>query len=57
MLKGKVFFSLCGYGGLWGTTQYVEQLQPILFAMSDRSCYDISKRLARAWAAGKDLNK
>ncbi len=54
---GKVAATYCEESIVAQCAVDIEKLQPILFAMNDRSYYGVGKRLARAWDAGKDLNK
>jgi flavin reductase (DIM6/NTAB) family NADH-FMN oxidoreductase RutF len=34
-----------------------DKVQPILFAMNDRSYWSLGKKLAKAWSIGKEFNK
>jgi flavin reductase (DIM6/NTAB) family NADH-FMN oxidoreductase RutF len=54
---GKVAATYCEESIVAKSSVDIEKLQPILFAMNDRSYYSLGKRLAKAWDVGKDLNK
>jgi flavin reductase (DIM6/NTAB) family NADH-FMN oxidoreductase RutF len=50
---GKVTGTLCDESVLSEGVVDLEKLQPILFAMNDRSYYSVGKRFAKAWDVGK----
>ena len=52
---GKVAATYCDSSVLTGGVVDLEKLQPILFAMNDRSYYSIGKKLAKAWSIGNEL--
>ena len=54
---GKVTNTYCDESVLTNGALDLEKLQPILFAMSDRSYWTIGTKLAKAWEVGKDLIK
>jgi hypothetical protein len=51
---GKVVATYCDPSVLTGGEVDLEKLQPILFAVNDRSYWGIGKKLAKAWSVGKD---
>ena len=54
---GKVTNTYCDESVLTNGALDLEKLQPILFAMPDRSYWTIGTKLAKAWEVGKDLIK
>jgi flavin reductase (DIM6/NTAB) family NADH-FMN oxidoreductase RutF len=54
---GKVVASHCDESVLTDGVVDLEKLQPILFAMTDRSYYGVGKRFAKAWSIGKEFKK
>lgn len=54
---GKVVATHCDESVLTEGVLDLGKLQPILFAMTDRSYYGIGKRFAKAWSVGKDFQK
>ncbi len=54
---GKISAAHCDESVLTKGVVDLEKLQPILFAMHDRSYWTVGKRLAKAWNIGKELNK
>lgn len=54
---GKVVATHCDQSVLTNGAVDLEKLQPILFAMNDRSYYSVGKKLAKAWSIGKELKK
>ena len=54
---GKVAATYCDEAVLTNGIVDLEKVQPILFAMNDRSYWGLGKKLANAWAVGKELNK
>jgi flavin reductase (DIM6/NTAB) family NADH-FMN oxidoreductase RutF len=53
----KVAATYCDKSVLTDGAVDLEKLQPILFAMNDRSYYDVGKKLAKAWSIGKGFQK
>ena len=51
---GKVVATHCDEAVLTNGVVDLEKLQPILFAMNDRSYWSIGKKLAKAWSVGKE---
>jgi hypothetical protein len=49
-----VVATYCDPSVLTGGVVDLEKLQPILFAMNDRSYWGIGKKLAKVWSVGKD---
>jgi flavin reductase (DIM6/NTAB) family NADH-FMN oxidoreductase RutF len=53
---GKVVATHCDQSILTDGVVDLDKLQPILFAMNDRSYYGVGKKFANAWSVGKSLN-
>jgi flavin reductase (DIM6/NTAB) family NADH-FMN oxidoreductase RutF len=51
---GKVVATHCDEAVLTNGVVDLGKLQPILFAMNDRSYWSIGKKLAKAWSVGKE---
>lgn len=54
---GKIVETHCDESVLTGGVVDLEKLQPILFAMNDRSYYRLGERFARAWSIGKGFKR
>lgn len=54
---GKVSATHCDDSVLTNGIVDLEKVQPILFAMYDRSYWSIGKNIAKAWSIGKDFRK
>ncbi len=54
---GEIIASYCDDSLLTDGAVDLEKLQPILFAMNNRSYYGIGKRLGKAWNIGNELKK
>jgi flavin reductase (DIM6/NTAB) family NADH-FMN oxidoreductase RutF len=54
---GKISATHCDEAVLTDGVVDLEKVQPILFAMTDRSYWSLGKKLAKAWDIGKELNK
>jgi flavin reductase (DIM6/NTAB) family NADH-FMN oxidoreductase RutF len=54
---GKVAATHCDQSVLTDGVVNLAKVQPILFAMNDRSYWSLGKKLANAWDIGKELNK
>ncbi len=54
---GKVAATYCDESVLTNGIVDLAKVQPILFAMNDRSYWSLGKKLAKAWSIGKELNK
>ncbi len=54
---GKVVATHCDENVLTDGVVDLKKLQPILFAMHDRSYWSLGKKIAKAWSIGKELNK
>jgi flavin reductase (DIM6/NTAB) family NADH-FMN oxidoreductase RutF len=54
---GKIVNTYCDQTILSDGIIDLEKVQPILFAMNDRSYYGIGKKIAKAWDIGKELIK
>jgi flavin reductase (DIM6/NTAB) family NADH-FMN oxidoreductase RutF len=57
IFMGKIVNTYCDQTVLSEGIVDLEKVQPILFAMNDRSYYAMGKRIAKAWDIGKDLIK
>ncbi len=57
LFVGRVVATHCDESVLTKGAVDLEKLQPILFAMHDRSYWTVGKKLARAWDIGKELVK
>ncbi len=54
---GKVVATHCDESVLTNGVVDLGKVQPILFAMNDRSYWSIGKKLAKAWSIGKEFKK
>jgi flavin reductase (DIM6/NTAB) family NADH-FMN oxidoreductase RutF len=54
---GKIAATHCDETVLTNGVVDFEKVQPILFVMNDRSYWSLGKKLAKAWAIGKELAK
>jgi flavin reductase (DIM6/NTAB) family NADH-FMN oxidoreductase RutF len=54
---GEVVETYCEEQCLTDDTVDFSKVQPILFVMNDRSYWTLGKRLAAAWAVGKELQR
>jgi len=54
---GKIVATHCDEAVLTEGIVDLEKVQPILFAMHDRSYWSLGKKLAKAWNIGKELDK
>jgi flavin reductase (DIM6/NTAB) family NADH-FMN oxidoreductase RutF len=57
VFMGKIVNTYCDQTVLSEGIVDLEKVQPILFAMNDRSYYGIGKKIAKAWDIGKELIK
>ena len=57
IFMGKIVETHCDQVVLTNGVVDLEKVQPILFAMNDRSYWSLGKKLAKAWDIGKELNK
>ena len=54
---GEVVATYCDEACLTDNTIDLSKVQPLLFAMNDRSYWQVGERLAKAWEIGKELKK
>jgi flavin reductase (DIM6/NTAB) family NADH-FMN oxidoreductase RutF len=54
---GKITETYCDETVLSDGEVDIEKVQPILFAMTDRSYWSLGKKIGKAWNIGKELKK
>jgi flavin reductase (DIM6/NTAB) family NADH-FMN oxidoreductase RutF len=54
---GKIVNTFCDEGVLSEGSVDIGKLQPVLFAMNDRSYWSLGKKIAKAWSVGKEFEK